>query len=257
MSETDKGQTREDVTRLISGAMRPFDEQTGVARATTGGRPGAAGAHDDPNARPGKLRALMNPENILIGVSLLLALGFVALAASNISLAGSFLTIDSLFLTVTALTLAGIFMIIPALTLYEKGMLKNPFALGDDAGYAAADAHEELHVSGSTKLFAMVLLALLLLTLVEVLLAYFEMGLVLMLTILLGLSLIKAAMIMAYFMHLRFERLSLVLTLIPMLVVCICLFFVLFPDGNRSRNLRGVKSLPPPAAAASTEEAAP
>ena len=51
-------------------------------------------------------------------------------------------------------------------------------------------------------------------------------------------SLIKAAMIVAYFMHLRFERLSLVLTLIPMLIVCICLFFIIFPDGMRSKNLR-------------------
>src|SRR2546428_9850070 len=38
------------------------------------------------------------------------------------------------------------------------------------------------------------------------------------LTSLLGLSIIKAALIIAYFMHLKFERLSLFLTLFPMLV---------------------------------------
>jgi cytochrome c oxidase subunit IV len=59
-----------------------------------------------------------------------------------------------------------------------------------------------------------------------------------MLTILIGLSIVKAALIVAYFMHLRFERLSLVLTLVPMLVVCICLLLVFFPDSFRSSNLR-------------------
>ena len=59
-----------------------------------------------------------------------------------------------------------------------------------------------------------------------------------MLTILLGLSIIKAALIVAYFMHLRFERLSLVLTLVPILVVCICLLMVFFPDSFRSKNNR-------------------
>ena len=36
-----------------------------------------------------------------------------------------------------------------------------------------------------------------------------------MLTVLVGLSVIKAAMIIAYFMHLKFERFSLFLTLFP------------------------------------------
>ena len=55
---------------------------------------------------------------------------------------------------------------------------------------------------------------------------------------LLGLSIIKAALIVAYFMHLKFERLSLILTLIPMLLVCIILLFVFFPDSFRSAGLR-------------------
>ena len=44
---------------------------------------------------------------------------------------------------------------------------------------------------------------LLVLTVIEVLLAYIHVPLTIMLTILIGLSLIKAAMIIAYFMHLR------------------------------------------------------
>jgi len=52
---------------------------------------------------------------------------------------------------------------------------------------------------------------LLLLTLVEILLAYRPMKLAVMLTILLGLSVIKAVLIVAYFMHLKFERLSMIL----------------------------------------------
>jgi hypothetical protein len=39
-------------------------------------------------------------------------------------------------------------------------------------------------------------------------------------------------------MHLRFERMSLVLTLIPTLAVCICLLFIVFPDSFRTGKLR-------------------
>jgi hypothetical protein len=39
-------------------------------------------------------------------------------------------------------------------------------------------------------------------------------------------------------MHLRFERLSLVMTLVPALVICICLLLVFFPDSFRSSNMR-------------------
>ena len=173
---------------------------------------------------------------ILMGLCVLLAAGFLALAGSNVAMAGNFLTIDSLFFTVVCLLLALTFIVIPALTLRERGMLHNPFAIGE--GIAPARAAEDVHFEGSTKLFFYVLLSLLVLTLVEVLLAYFEVPLTLMLIILIGLSLIKAALIMAYFMHLRFERLSLVLTLIPIMVVCICLLFIFFPDSLRSRRMR-------------------
>ena len=60
---------------------------------------------------------------------------------------------------------------------------------------------------------------LLILTGVEVFLAYEQLPLRVMLVLLMGLSLVKAALIMAYFMHLRFEKRTLILTLIPALIV--------------------------------------
>ena len=94
------------------------------------------------------------------------------------------------------------------------------------------------HFAGTNKLFISVWVWLLLLTGLEVFLGYIHLDIRLMLTILIGLSVIKAALIVAYFMHLRFERLSLVLTLVPMLVVCICLLLVFFPDSFRNRDQR-------------------
>ncbi len=99
-------------------------------------------------------------------------------------------------------------------------------------------AHAEEHFAGSNKLFISIWVWLVVLTLVEIFLAYKPMAIHFMLTILLGLSIIKAALIVAYFMHLKFERLSLILTIVPMLVVCICLLFVFFPDSFRSSGLR-------------------
>lgn len=74
---------------------------------------------------------------------------------------------------------------------------------------------------------------------VEVFLAYRQLAPYLMLTILLGLSVVKAALIMSYFMHLKFEKLSLILWLVPALVFCICLLLVFFfPDSVRLHDLR-------------------
>ena len=79
---------------------------------------------------------------------------------------------------------------------------------------------------------------LLILTGAEVYLAYQNMELVRMLSILMGLSVIKAALIIAYFMHLKFERFSLFLTLFPMLIFCILMMFVFMPDSMRAMLMR-------------------
>ncbi|HEX6043551.1 MAG TPA: cytochrome C oxidase subunit IV family protein [Pyrinomonadaceae bacterium] len=116
------------------------------------------------------------------------------------------------------------------------------------------NAHAEEHFAGSNKLFISIWVWLVVLTLVEIFLAYRPMSIHVMLTILIGLSVIKAALIMAYFMHLKFERLSLILTLVPMLVVCILLLFVFFPDSYRSIGLRYQFKEAPPVAPAPVEE---
>ena len=170
----------------------------------------------------------------LLGLCVALAALFLVLAAKNAAEAGNFFTIDSLFFTTVCLLLALTFIAVPALTMRERGI--NPFAVPD--GVPPARAAEHVHFEGGTKLFMNVLLGLLVLTIIEVVLAYVHVPLTLMLIILIGLSLIKAALIMAYFMHLRFERLSLVLTLVPALVVCICLLFIVFPDSFRTRDQR-------------------
>lgn len=175
-------------------------------------------------------------EAILNLVCIALALVFIVIAIANIDWAGNILTIDGLFMLVVMLMLAGFFLINPLYWGYTHGYIKMPFGAGEHAGPKADLV--PVHFEGSTKLFLAVLGYLLGLTLVEVLLAYRHTPLHIMLTILMGLSIIKAVLIMAYFMHLRFERLSLVITLIPMLVVCICLFFVFFPDSMRSSSLR-------------------
>ena len=99
-------------------------------------------------------------------------------------------------------------------------------------------AETEEHFAGSTKLFLSIWVWLLLLTGFEVFLGYIQLPVVYMLVILMGASIIKAALIVAYFMHLRFERLTMILTIVPALVGCICLLLVYFPDSYRSKELR-------------------
>jgi len=98
----------------------------------------------------------------------------------------------------------------------------------------------ESHPEVPARTFVWVWIWLVAITGVEVFLAYEHLRPALMLTILIGLSLIKAALIMSYFMHLKFEKLSLVLWLVPALVFCICMMLILFfPDSSRLLRLRG------------------
>ena len=115
----------------------------------------------------------------------------------------------------------------------------------------SAHVEDHEHFAGSNKLFTSIWGWLVVLTLIEIGLAYKPMSTLVMLSILLGLSIVKAALIVAYFMHLKFERLSLILTIVPMLVICICLLFVFFPDSFRSSDLRYKFKETPPAPAES------
>jgi cytochrome c oxidase subunit IV len=102
-------------------------------------------------------------------------------------------------------------------------------------------AHAEAleHVEGaSTLTFVKVWVTLLALTGCEVFLAYEQVGVILMLSILVALSIFKAALIIAYFMHMKFERFSLFVTLFPMLVFCILLMLIFLGDATRLPFMR-------------------
>ncbi len=97
---------------------------------------------------------------------------------------------------------------------------------------------ENAHEAGSGRLFVLVWIWLLAITGIEVFLAYEQLALNIMLALLMGLSVIKAYLIISYFMHLRYDRPSLAVTLIPPLVLVLCLLFLIFPDSIRLLHLR-------------------
>jgi len=92
---------------------------------------------------------------------------------------------------------------------------------------------EQAHSGGTTRTFLLVWFWLLAFTGLEVFLGYEQLELKLMIILLMGISIAKAALIISYFMHLKYERRSLAVTLMPALVMVIVLMFVLFPDGYR------------------------
>jgi cytochrome c oxidase subunit 4 len=102
------------------------------------------------------------------------------------------------------------------------------------------DTNEQHAPAGVTvKLFVMVWFGLLALTGIEVILAYVQMSsLAIMLALLIGLSAIKTVMIVAYFMHMKYENFSLKMTLFPMCVFCILMMLVMMPDAVRALGLR-------------------
>lgn len=189
-------------------------------------------------------------QSILNLVCLIAAALFLALVVYNLFAAGSIISTDGLFFTVVPLLLAMAFLVVPGLEMWKKrkeGQAAAGSAESAEVSHAAAHAEpeEEIHFAGSNRLFSMVWLWLLVLTGFEVFLGYINLPVVYMLVILMGASIIKAALIVAYFMHLRFERLNLILTIVPAVVICICLLLVFFPDSFRARNLR--YQGPPPA----------
>ena len=87
------------------------------------------------------------------------------------------------------------------------------------------------HAESHAGLFIKVWIGLLVLTLIEIFLAYIQLGKVAMITILMALSLVKAGMIMAYFMHLKFDNPGLSWILVVPLVTCMLIMVgYFFPD---------------------------
>ena len=188
-------------------------------------------------------------KKILDGVCAVLALialiGFVApIATGQIFRTG----VDGLFFAMMSLLLAIVFGISPAWT-----WLSNKRAAAASSTAAASipnglflpivgDEHAHVPTSEDTKKNFMIWVWLLGLTAVEVVLGYVQIAsLGVMLAILMVLSIIKAALIMAYFMHLKFERRSLILTVVPAMVMCIALMAIIFPDSLRAFLLRTFK----------------
>ena len=92
--------------------------------------------------------------------------------------------------------------------------------------------------AGGTRLYLTVWFWLLALTALEIVLAYLQFPLNVMLVTLMSLSVVKAGLIISYFMHLRFEKFSLFLTLFPALIFCLVMLLVFFPDAARLYELR-------------------
>jgi cytochrome c oxidase subunit IV len=98
---------------------------------------------------------------------------------------------------------------------------------------------EEAHAGASVGTNLAIWVGLVAITFLEVFLAYKQLQPSLMLSILVILSVVKAAMIMSYFMHLKFEKLSLVLWLVPAMIFCICMMFIFFfPEAFRLLQMR-------------------
>ena len=100
--------------------------------------------------------------------------------------------------------------------------------------HAIGDQVSEAHAHQSKAMFAWVWFSLLVLTAVEVFLAYnqvFTPGK--MLGVLMALSIVKSALIIGYFMHLKFEYGPMKFVLMASLVACLVLMCIFFPDAYR------------------------
>ena len=101
----------------------------------------------------------------------------------------------------------------------------------DDVALASEPASSHEH--GGMAQFFWVWGGLLILTAIEVVLAYQNLPLATMLFILLGLSFIKSALIIAWFMHLKYETPRMRWILMGALCCCLCLMMAFFPDSFR------------------------
>jgi cytochrome c oxidase subunit IV len=93
-------------------------------------------------------------------------------------------------------------------------------------------------VTATRRTFLYVWFWLLMLTGAETFLAYAQLPIKITLSLLMGLSVIKASLILSYFMHLRYERRSLALILLPGLIFIIVLLLMFFPDSFRLYTMR-------------------
>jgi cytochrome c oxidase subunit IV len=100
--------------------------------------------------------------------------------------------------------------------------------------------HTEHAETAGPRVIYSVWFGLLGLTVCEVILAYRSLPLTTMFGLLMGLSLLKAALIIAYFMHLRYEQKSLFVTLIPAFIFVLVMMTVIFADSTRLAHMRSL-----------------
>jgi|SRR5215470_1635678 len=111
----------------------------------------------------------------------------------------------------------------------------------DTTQIAIAERVAEEHRHHKKAQFFWVWGALLVMTAIEVYLTYQNMPPVKMLTILMGLSLIKAALIIGFFMHLRYEISLMKWVTMCSVIACLILMTIFFfPDAYRILTI-GVK----------------
>jgi cytochrome c oxidase subunit 4 len=103
-----------------------------------------------------------------------------------------------------------------------------------------AERVAEQHRHHKKAQFFWVWAALLVMTAVEVYLTYQNMQPLRMLTILMGLSLLKAALIIGFFMHMKYELSTMKWLTMCSLVLCLALMMIFFLDALRIISL-GVK----------------
>ena len=172
----------------------------------------------------------MNQQWIVSGVCILVVIGSLGVAASTLA-TGQIAKqgLDALFLVSVCLLLALAFSIYPLLNM-PRGVVVPAMQ-----GMATSTVSDFVQ----NKLYLVVWFYLLALTAVEVVLAYvhvFSTGV--MLLILMVLSLIKAGMIVAYFMHMKSEKKSFIISLVPACLIVIGLLFAFFPDSYRLLDMR-------------------
>lgn len=102
---------------------------------------------------------------------------------------------------------------------------------------AIAERVAEQHRHHGKAQFFWVWSALLVMTGIEVYLTYQNLPPVRMLTMLMGLSLIKAALIIGYFMHMKYEISRMKWLTMASLVACLALMLIFFPDAFRILSL--------------------
>ena len=104
--------------------------------------------------------------------------------------------------------------------------------------HAAGDVVTVAHEHESKAQFYWVWIVLLGLTVVEIILAYKQLFVPrTMLAVLMVLSIIKSALIIGYFMHLKFESSTMKWMLMVSLIFCLCMMMVFFPDAFRVVHL--------------------